>query len=85
MTETVKYGQAMSSEGLAEEKQTCRQIVREISNFGVSERQRLFIIYLLAMELEDVSAMKQLTDTVRVLGGSELFLIDRAEDGTTDS
>ena len=85
MTETVKYGQATSSEGLAEEKQTCRQIAREIANFGVSERQRLFIIYLLAMELEDVSSMKQLTDTVRALGGSDLFLIDRADDGKTDS
>jgi hypothetical protein len=85
MSETVHYGQETDSERIADEKQTCRDIVKEISNFGVSQRQQLFIIYLLAMELENVEQMKQLTDVVRTLGGRELFLIDRAEDGQTDS
>lgn len=85
MSDTVRYG-LTDSERVAEEKQTCRQIVREISNFGVSQRQSLFIIYLLALELEDVDHMKQLTSLVRELGGRDLFLIDRAEeDGTPDA
>lgn len=78
MTDTVRYGQT-DSEKVAEEKQVCRQIVNEITNFGISETQRLFVIYLLALELENVEHMKEMTEHVRALGGRDLFLIDRAE------
>jgi hypothetical protein len=76
---TVHYGQT-DTEKLAEEKQVARQIVREISNFGITQRQQLFIIYLLAMELENVEHMQELSTHIRDLAGSDLFLIDRAED-----
>jgi hypothetical protein len=78
MSEVVHYGQ-MPTEKLAEEKEICRKIVREISNFGVSQRQQLFIIYLMSLELENVEHMQTLTSIIRELGGQDLFLIDRTE------
>jgi hypothetical protein len=72
------YGQT-DSEKLAEEKQACRQIVSEIANFGISQRQQLFIIYLMSLELEDVETMQVLTSVIRDLGGDKVFISDRAE------
>lgn len=74
-----RYGQT-DAEKLAEEKHVCRQIVRELSNFEISQRQRLFLIYLLAMELEDVEKMKALTSLARELGGDDVFIVDRSND-----
>ena len=36
-----------------EKRQECRNILMEIKNFGVSQRQILFLIRLLALELEN--------------------------------
>lgn len=38
----------------------CRDILKEILNFGVSEHQKKFLIYLLSLELEDVNLMKKI-------------------------
>jgi len=67
------YGQAQS-EKRAEENQVCRQIVREINNFGITQRQTLMVMYLLASELENIEHMKALTKQIRELGGEDLFL-----------
>ena len=75
---TVLYGQS-SSEKVADENNICRQMVREINNFGVTQRQTLLVIYLLAMELENVEQMRSITKLVRELGGDELFLIGTPE------
>jgi uncharacterized protein YfkK (UPF0435 family) len=40
-----------------EKKDICRQIVKEINNFGVSQRQKLFIVELLALEMENREAL----------------------------
>lgn len=85
MTQPVHYGQ-LKSEKLAEENETCRKIVREIANFGVSQRQQLMIIYLLSLELENVEHMRTLTLAVKQLGDSELFLSPKEEqDGSIDA
>jgi hypothetical protein len=47
------YGQS-NGDKLAEESETARKIVKEISNFGISERQRCLIMYYLSLELEDI-------------------------------
>lgn len=73
-----RYGKT-DAEQLAEEKLLCRQIVQEIYRFGVNQRQILFLVYLLAMELEDVDKMQSLTSVIRDLGGGDLFLVDRAD------
>lgn len=73
MDQTIRYGQ-LASERLAEENEECRKIVREISLFGVSQRQQMMIIYLLALELDDVERMRAITKLVKDIAGSELFL-----------
>jgi len=83
MNEQTLYGK-LSSENFAEENQICRQIVKEISQFGVSERQRLFIIYTLALELEDSSCMKAITSAVKSAENKNVFLSKGDSDGTVD-
>lgn len=78
MSSPVLYGQAQS-EKRAEENTVCRQMLREINNFGITQRQSLFLIYLLASELENVEQMRAITKLVRELGGEELFLSGKPE------
>lgn len=47
-----------------EKRQTCREIVREIKEFGINQRQLLFLIHLLAMELENGEAMRAISKTI---------------------
>jgi len=70
----VLYGQ-LKSEKMSQENELCRKIVKEISQFGVSQRQYMFIIYLLALELENVENMRALTSFLKEIVGNELFLI----------
>jgi len=46
-------------------KKECREIVREIKDFGVSQRQLLFLIDLLALELEDHGSTKRIREAIR--------------------
>jgi len=73
MSRTTLYGQTQS-EKRADENNVCRQIVREVNNFGITQRQSLLLMYLLASELENVEHMKQLTALIRALGGDEMFV-----------
>lgn len=75
---TQLYGE-MSSEKRAAENLVCRQIIKEINNFGVTQRQTLMVIYLLAMELENVEQMQMITRVVRDAGGEDMFLIGKPE------
>jgi len=45
-------------------RQECRDILLEVRNFGVSQRQILYLIYLLSLELEDNVTMKALVKAV---------------------
>lgn len=47
-----------------DKRQECRDIVREVKTFGISQRQTLFLIQLLAMELENFGAMKAIVKAV---------------------
>jgi len=49
-----------------EKRQMCRDIVKEINNFGVSQRQKLFICELLALELEDREIGVAFNDAVKL-------------------
>lgn len=46
-------------------RKECREILREIKDFGISQRQMLYLIYLMSLELEDVPTMRAL---VKVIG-----------------
>ena len=42
----------------------CREIVREIKDFKISQRQTLYLIYLLALEIENRETMMALVKAV---------------------
>ena len=67
------YGET-SSEKLAKDSQVSRQIVKEINQFGISDRQRWLIIYYLSLEIENVDEMKSLTSHIRETKGDDLFI-----------
>lgn len=47
-----------------EKRQECRDIILEIRKFGVNQRQMLYLIYLLSLELEDNVTMKALAKAI---------------------
>lgn len=70
------YGK-LESEKIAEQNLLCRKIVKEISEFGITDRQRLFIINLLALELENVTQLQEITNLIKNFESEEkIFLID---------
>ena len=42
----------------------CRQIVKNLVNFGINDQQKIQIVYLLSLELESRDAMQTLIDSV---------------------
>jgi hypothetical protein len=58
------YGQTRA-EKLAEENLTARKIVREISQFGVSERQRYLIMYYMSLELENIEKAQEISSFLK--------------------
>jgi len=55
---TTTFGQTKADK-LAKESTIARKIVSEISNYGVTDRQRWLIIYYLALELEDMEKVQE--------------------------
>ena len=47
-----------------ERRQECRDIVKTINQFVISQRQRLFLIYLLALELENNESMHKIAKVI---------------------
>ena len=62
-------------EKIAQENETCRKIVKEINNFGVTQRQMLAIIYFLSLELEDPELMSVLAQTIKELTKEKNMLL----------
>ena len=75
-----KYGQ-LDSERKAEEFLECRNIVKELINYGLSQRQFYMLIYLLSQEIEDVEVSQVLVSCIRDM--SEKFLIIDDDDSST--
>jgi len=81
----VVYGQ-LQSEKIANENEMCRKLVREIAHFGITQRQQLYVIYLLALEIENIENMRAITSLLKEIAGSELFLTDpEHNDGKIDA
>lgn len=72
------YGK-LDSETVAEQNLQCRQIVKEITNFGVTQRQIWYIMYLLALELENVEELQMATDFIKEFKGADIFLTSKAD------
>ena len=60
---TKKYGKTRE-DIKAEKSFQCRQIVSEINRFGIDESQRVQLIKLLAMEMENHLNMKKIVNTL---------------------
>ena len=59
-----KYGNTLEEIDAGKSFQ-CRQIVKEILDFGVTENQKIQIIKLLACELENINLMKEIVSTIK--------------------
>ena len=46
-------------------RERARQIVQEILNFGVNEQQKLHVMFLLALNLEDNDKMKEISNFLK--------------------
>jgi hypothetical protein len=57
---------------VTEKLHQCRDIVREIENFGVDELQRKQIIYLLSLGLEDRIALEDISSVAKKYIGNPL-------------
>jgi len=64
ISNTKKYGKSLEEKRI-EKMVMCRQIVREILDFGVDEEQRVQVIKLLALELENKKLMDKIIDAVK--------------------
>ena len=50
----------------AKKRKECRNIVQEIKSFGITgQRQKMYLIYLLALELEDRETMNAIIDACK--------------------
>ena len=47
-----------------ERRNECRTIVKTINDFGVSQRQKMYLIYLLSLELENVALMQKIIKAI---------------------
>ena len=61
-----KYGKTKDDK-TSEDMLRSRQIVNEVLNFGVSEYQKIHIMKLLALELEDNEDMKKIINTLNLI------------------
>ena len=61
---TTKQFGTSEEEKLLKDKIKAREIIQTIIEYGVNQIQLEQMIYLLAMELENVSLMKELTKTI---------------------
>ena len=50
---------------LMNNRSRAREIVKEISNFGVNDEQILHVIYLLSLNLESIDDMKEITNFLK--------------------
>jgi hypothetical protein len=60
-----KYGRTLEEKRIEKTIQ-CRQIVSEILNFGVDEFQKVKIIQLLSMEMENRDFMLKITESCKM-------------------
>lgn len=47
------------------QKSSCREIVQEIKKFGVNQRQLMFLLDLLVLELENMDSVRRLRGALR--------------------
>ena len=58
------------------------EIVKEVLNIGLTQRQQMFLIYLLSMELENIEYVQTMTNVIKELAGDEIFISKKEDNGT---
>ena len=56
------------------EKQECREIVKKIMDFGVSQRQIIELLNILALELEDRKLMQDIRNAIKEIKGDAMII-----------
>jgi len=64
---------------ITEKLQHCRDIVREVENFGVDDLQRLHIIYLLSLGLENREALEEISFISKKYVGNPLEEAEKSQ------
>jgi hypothetical protein len=59
----VLYGET-NEEKIVKEKQFCREVVKEVFDCGISERQKYILIKMFADNLENFHHMREITELV---------------------
>jgi hypothetical protein len=70
MVNIKQYG-ITAEEHDADDMHKCRQIVRTLNQYGIIEKQRLKLIYLLALELENRDHLQEITSLIKRLEAGE--------------
>ena len=60
----MNYG-STQLEKQAEEKLECRKIIKHLIDFGLTENQKIWLIKLLSLELENIELMKKIDLVVK--------------------
>jgi hypothetical protein len=60
----IKKFTACKEDKIILESAQCREIIHEILNFGVNQSQLHTLIKLLSLELENIDAMKKITEII---------------------
>ncbi len=68
-----------TADEIAKQNMQCREIVKEITDFGVNQRQIYFLMYLLSLNLENLKNMRELSSILRVIE-EKTHIIDPEED-----
>ena len=66
MVDVKTYGET-NVESESNDATVCRQIIREVIQFGVSQNQLLILVELLAMELENRDHLQRIASLVKDL------------------
>lgn len=76
----------LSAEQHAEKLQFAREIVREVQSTGIDETQKLFIIYNLALSIENFEDMCAVVEPIKeTMKKRRVLLIHRSEDDNEEN
>lgn len=75
----MKVGQT-DTENKAKSLQKCREIVAEINNFGVNDFERVQIIHLISLELEDRDLINDFAEVIKGYRGD--IFVSKQENNT---
>jgi hypothetical protein len=71
MSEIKAYG-STDDELAIEDRSECRDIIQEILNFGVTQKQIVQLVYLLSLELENIDEMRYLSKACKAVAEGEI-------------